>query len=171
MPSVTLGQTLTGCFNRDPYFFAARCCPAPTTLADGSKLICKAGGVAWFVAPNSTQIQAQWANGQYNSTQVGTINVQFGDKCCTNEWGTLSSLLAANVCCYVANQWFVPSFCDLVNPGLTCASNWSFFSANYWSSTEFNAGCAYRVNFLNGTTAVNIKSYAPRVRAFRCVTY
>ena len=54
-------------------------CPAGTTLLDGSRIICKAGGTAWIVAPASTQVGSTWAGGQYNSTAVG-------DKCCICEW-------------------------------------------------------------------------------------
>jgi hypothetical protein len=76
-----IGNTRKGALVRDPYFFASVCCPVGTTLTDGSKLICKAGGTAWFVAPTSTQLSSQWANGQYNSTNDG-------NKCCISEWGT-----------------------------------------------------------------------------------
>ena len=30
--------------------------PVGTTLPDGSRIICKAGGTAWIVAPNTTQV-------------------------------------------------------------------------------------------------------------------
>ena len=110
MAGIAFGNTIIGKLNKDPYFFAARCSAVGATLIDGSRLICKAGGVAWFVAPASTQIGAQWANGQYNSTSVGT-------KCCISEWGTLGACLSANVCLYDATQWFVPTIAQLQNPG------------------------------------------------------
>ena len=161
------GQTLTGRFNRDPYYFAARCSAVGATLVDGSRLICKAGGVAWFVAPDSTQISLAWANGQYNSTSVGP-------KCCISEWGILGTCLSARVCCYVATQWFVPSTSQLSNPGFNCRGNWPA-PANIWSSNEFGSaptGCADNV-CLNITFRVYFagKGNGNNVRAFRCVTY
>ena len=164
MPSVAFGQTKTGKLNRDPYFFAAVCSAVGATLVDGSFLICKAGGVAWFVAPASTQITSQWANGQYNSTAVG-------NKCCVSEWGTLGSLLSANVCCYAATEWFVPSQAQLQNPGYICSTNWGSPGQGFWSSTESSATNAVDVDF-NGNNATSPpKSGSACVRAFKCVTY
>jgi hypothetical protein len=165
MPGIAFGQTLSNFNVRDSYLFFSRCCPAGSTLNDGSRLICKAGGVAWFVAPPSTAINVQWANGQYNSTAVG-------DKCCTSEWGTLSSLLSANVSGYFATQWFVPSVAQLQNPGYTCRTNWSP-SGSYWTSSERDAGSANWVDM--GCNAVSLfycqKFCTKQVRAIRCVTY
>ena len=167
MAGVAFGQTITGKINKDPYYFAAVCSAVGTTLVDGSKLICKAGGVAWFVAPNSTEISGTWANGQYNSTAVG-------DKCCVSEWGDLSSLLSANVCGYVATQWFVPSSGLLGNPLIQCRGFWSYSTSFYFSSTETNATCAVCAFITAGSPSsfpCGNKSGSLYVRALRCVTY
>ena len=170
MAGIAFGQTLTGCFNKDPYYCAARCSAVGATLPDGGRLICKAGGLAWFVAPNSSQILAQWANGQYNSTSVGA-------KCCTSEWGTLNSLLSANVCAYVATEWFIPCVELLQNPGFICRTNWDPTpgAVYYWSSSEASATNACTVYFgpFNSGVAFNRAKCisGDRTRAFRCVTY
>ena len=163
MPSVAFGQTKTGKLNRDPYFFAAVCSAVGATLVDGSFLICKAGGVAWFVAPASTQITSQWANGQYNSTAVG-------NKCCVSEWTGLSAaLLNAG---FAPTQWFVPSPAQIQNPGGTCCANWGADNAPYWSSGEVGAtdGCIFYFNY-GQAICFNTKLAAVPVRAMRCVTY
>jgi hypothetical protein len=171
MAGIAFGNTITGRNNKDIYYAAALCSAVGATLADGSRLICKAGGVAWFVAPTSTQISSQWANGQYNSTFVG-------NKCCISEWGTLGSCLSANVRNYVETEWFVPSLPQLQNPGYVCRTNWGFTATCYWSSTGFPCGAyqfasrAYPVSFINGNQYNNQgKSATFAVRAFRCVTY
>jgi hypothetical protein len=76
-------------------------CPVGTATRDGARLICKAGGIGWFVAPSSTQVSSLWAGGQYNSTEVG-------NKCCISEWvAACNALIAGGVEC--VNCWFVPS--------------------------------------------------------------
>jgi len=162
MAGVAFGQTRTGRINKDPYYFAAVCSAVGTTLIDGSKLICKAGGTAWFVAPDSTEFSGQWANGQYNSTAVG-------DKCGVSEWGALNGLLSCNVCNYIASEWFIPTVAQLQNPGYTCRSNYSYLSAEYWSSVEVNSTLASRVGCNNPNP--NNKTCAFIVRAYKCVTY
>jgi hypothetical protein len=153
-----------------PYFSrVAKFCPVSSTaLVDGSFLICKAGGLAWFVAPASTQISSQWANGQYNSTSF-----LVGTKCCVSEWGTLGSCLSA--CNYTPTEWFVPTQAQLQNPGNVCRVNWGFSTGSLWSSTE-GTSCvgAYTVCFCNNGNTYNLlrnKACVCGVRAFRCVTY
>jgi hypothetical protein len=44
-------------YNSDRYYACfAKCNDVGSTTFDGSRLICKAGGVGWFVAPSSTQV-------------------------------------------------------------------------------------------------------------------
>jgi hypothetical protein len=137
-------------------------CPTGTTLLDGSRIICKAGGTAWIVAPSCTQVSSSWAGGQYNTTAVG-------DKCCICEWSTLETRLIN--CGFNPCDWFVPSYTQLQNPGYVCRTNWDSFAASYWSSTEFNATAAYFVSYSNGTASGGSKTGERCVRAFRCVTY
>ncbi len=138
-------------------------CPAGTALLDGSRIICKAGGTAWIVAPSCTQVSDRWAGGQYNTTLVG-------DKCCISEWSGLETQLIN--CGFNPCDWFVPSFTQLQNPGYVCRTNWDSFSATcYWSSTEINATIACFVFYTNGNAINSTKANAFCVRAFRCVTY
>jgi hypothetical protein len=154
----------TNIANELHYACLAKVCPVGTTTRDGARLICKAGGVGWFVAPSSTQVIGQWAGGQYNSTAVG-------NKCCISEWvAACNALIAGGVEC--VNCWFVPSRNQLSNPGYVCRTNWDSFDAdNYWSSTEFNATHACRQFFSSGNIDASSKALSFRVRAFRCVTY
>ena len=138
-------------------------CPVGTTLPDGSRIICKAGGTAWIVAPNCTQVGSQWAGGQYNSTQVG-------DKCCICEWPALQSRLIS--CGFNPADWFVPSSAQLNNPGYVCRTQWDTFASTvYWSSTEVSSTFACSQNFFNGGIFGGSKTNVYCVRAFRCVTY
>jgi hypothetical protein len=139
-------------------------CPVGTTLIDGSRIICKAGGTAWIVAPNCTQVNGvAWAGGQYNSTLVG-------DKCCICEWSALNTLLLN--CGFNPCDWFVPNITQLNNPGYLCRTQWdTFASLNYWSSTEVSSTNACSLYFCNGSLGSGTKSLSTCVRAFRCVTY
>ena len=138
-------------------------CPAGTFLPDGSSIICKSGGTAWIVAPETTQVGSAWAGGQYNSTSVGA-------KCCICEWSGLETQLIN--CGFNPSDWFVPCYQLLQNPGYVCRTNWDFFSAiGYWSSTEINAPQAWCVGYNNGNAGNAGKACACCVRAFRCVTY
>jgi hypothetical protein len=117
------------------YCTIAECCPVGTATRDGAVLICKEGGIGWFVAPSSTQVTGQWAGGQYNSIAVG-------DKCCISEWSTLETALTNAG--FTPTDWFVPSISQLDNPGYVCRTNWDSFDADrYWSSTEVGANNAY----------------------------
>jgi hypothetical protein len=146
------------------YACLAKVCPVATTTRDGARLVCKSGGIGWFVAPSSTQVSGQWAGGQYNSTQVG-------NKCCISEWtAARNALIAGGIEC--VDCWFVPSSAQLNNPGYVCRTNWDSFGAgNYWSSTESNATTACMQCFYGGNINTLSKTLSFRVRAFRCVTY
>jgi len=137
-------------------------CPVGTVLPDCSALICRAGGVAWIVAPQSTEVSSAWAGGQYNTTLVG-------DKCCVSEWSSLCSALVSAG--FNPGDWFVPSRSQLENPGYVCRTNWdSFPTSDSWSSTEFTATCACLFRYA-GSAGANSKTGICYVRAFRCVTY
>ncbi len=138
-------------------------CPVGTTLLDGSRIISKAGGTAYIVAPSCTQISSAWAGGQYNSTLVG-------DKCCICEWPALNTLLIQ--CGFNPCDWCVPSGNDLQTFGYVCRSNWDTFSSTiYWSSTEASSTSSSFVSFANGVQTTCIKTNMSCVRAFRRVTY
>ena len=154
-------------YNSDKYYACfAKGNTVGSTTYDGSRLICKSGGIGWFVAPSSTQVLSSWAGGQYNSTAVG-------DKCCISEWSTLETALTNAG--FTPTDWFVPSGGaggQLNNPGYVCRTNWDSFDAcTYWSSTEFNATNACYQYFVNGAIGIFTKTVSGRVRAFRCVTY
>jgi len=142
-------------------------CPVGTTLLDGSRIICKAGGTAWIVAPYCTEaiLNTRWAGGQYNTTLVG-------DKCCICEWSELETQLIN--CGFNPCDWFVPSYTQLQNPGYVCKANWDPApTQTYWSSTEINSTWAAAVFIqTNGALFPCSKGLGNfRVRAFRCVTY
>ena len=139
-------------------------CPAGTTLLDGSRIICKAGGTAWIVAPCSTQVSATWN---------GTTTLLVGDKCCICDWATLNTQLLN--CGFNPCDWFVPSCAQLQNPGYACRTQWdpgaSGLNVYYWSSTESSATSAYNMPFSTGSANTRLKVESRCVRAMRCVTY
>ena len=117
---------------------------------EGGFLICKASPLRWVVSPRSAEVARDWFNRNDANTRAQAVSG------CTG--------------------WFVPTCTQLQNPGYLCRSFWGpspcYSSANYWSSTEFNAPRAFCVNFFNGTAVHGYpKSYSFYVRAFRCVTY
>jgi hypothetical protein len=136
-------------------------CPVGTSLPDGSKIICKAGGTAWIVAPVLTQVCQTWNN---------TTTTLVGNKCCVCDWPTLCTRMIS--CGFNPGDWFVPSCAQLQNPGYVCRTQWDTFSTtNYWSSTEFDATRAQILVSGNGAFCCDVKSLTLCVRAFRCVTY
>ena len=146
-------------------------CPVATTLPDGSRIICKAGGKAWIVAPSCTQVSEPWGN----VTACGNIdNSPFGvsvhsDITSTNFPVLYSQLIS---CGFNPIDWFVPCCQLLQNPGYVCRNNWdSFTAASYWSSTEINSTRACCAGYNNGSGGNSNKSRPCYVRAFRCVTY
>jgi hypothetical protein len=159
MAGITVGQTLIGRNNRDPYSITARNCPLGTTIC-GARLYCKSLRIGWFVAPAATQVGATW-----NST----TNTLVGDKPCVSDWPSVSTALTnAGL---TPSEWFVPSISQLQS-GFACRTYWdSFTQASYWSSTEVTDCCAWRVFFYFGGTICNLKTNAYQVRAIRCVTY
>ena len=167
MAGIAFGQTLTGCLNRivisSDYVGAARYFSVGTTLGDGSTLICKAGGVGWFVAPASTEIAREWS-GPYGSG--------VGNRPCISDWSPLGTCLSNAIGSnYVATQWFVPSSSQLLNPGYCCRSKWAYSNGAYWSATESDGFFANALDFSTGTQFTCYKFSGFGVRAFRCVTY
>jgi len=135
-------------------------CPVGTSLPDGSKIICKAGGTAWIVAPNCTQVGQTWNN---------STTTCVGNKCCVCDWPTLCTRMIS--CGFTPGDWFVPSYAQLQNPGFVCRTQWDTFTATaYWSSTESNATSAFCLLF-DGGFAFTQKEGVRQVRAMRCVTY
>ena len=156
-------------YNSDRYYACfAKSNVVGSETYDGSRLICKSGGIGWFVAPSSTQVSGQWAGGQYNSTAVGA-------KCCISEWSALQTALENRPRPIDSTKWFIPSGGSggqLNNPGYVCRTHWdSFDAAFYWSSTEHNATSACGQLFTTGNIGPSAKTFSSRVRAFRCVTY
>ena len=136
-------------------------CPVGTILPDGSKIICKAGGTAWIVAPDTTQVGQTWNN---------STTTLVGNKCCVCDWPTLCTQMIS--CGFTPGDWFVPCSAQLQNPGFVCRTQWDTFSATfYWSSTEFCATAVCSVRFDNGFVCCSTKANTCCVRAFRCVTY
>jgi hypothetical protein len=136
-------------------------CPVGTSLPDGSKIICKAGGTAWIVAPSNTEVSQSWNN------STGTL---VGNKLCVCDWPTLNTCLINRG--FNPSDWFVPCYQLLQNPGYVCRTQWDAFSAAlYWSSTESSATTACIVGFNLGNAGSFGKTCANCVRAFRCVTY
>ena len=114
---------------------------------DGGNTICRTGGgVAWIVAPASSEVSRTW-NGRNDAVTTATN-------------------------CTSATGWFVPATGQLQNPGYCCRTHWdSYSSTYYWSSTCNAISFAGNVLFTNGTAYSWDKAAAFCVRAFRCVTY
>jgi len=146
-------------------------CPEATTLPDGSRIICKAGGKAWIVAPETTQVGEVWGN----YTACGNIdNGLAGESVRSDITSENFPVLYTKLisCGFNPTDWFVPCYQLLQNPGYVCRTNWDSFTATcYWSSTEINAACACDVCYTSGTTGFVNKACVCIVRAFRCVTY
>ena len=148
-----------------------RSCPVGTTLPDGSRVICKAGGTAWIVAPACTQVGSNWGNTTCcGSIDTPPVGISTHPQITTTNFPVLFNQLVS--CGFNPSDWFVPCRELLQNPGYACRTQWDSFSLlYYWSSTESIASGACLVSFNIGITYSSGKSNAFCVRAFRCVTY
>jgi hypothetical protein len=146
--AIVVGQTTWQFpFNPNaPEQFLIGSCTLGSTAPCGGSLICKNGGVAWIVAPNTSEVSRTWA---LRNDAVTTATA-----------------------CTSTDTWFIPTVSQLQNPGYSCRTFWdSFSSTRYWSSTEGNATNACYVLFNIGNANYGNKAYTRCVRAFRCVTY
>jgi len=118
-----------------------------------STIICKNGGIAWLVAPISTEVSRTWY-------------------CRDDAVTTAGSITGLTTSAFSSTGWFVPCIGQL-QTGYSCRSFWDSYtsSTTYWSSTEFGSGDACGVNFNTGIAGGDGKTYTRCVRAFRCVTY
>ena len=138
---------LEGPENRLRYFGQRCALGACIPQLGGSRIICKNGGIAWLVAPISTEVSRTWY--------------------CRDDAVTRAIAVTS-----LTTGWFVPCIGQLQNPGYICRSYWdSYSSTNYWSSTESNPTYACGVFFNVGAAYSSGKAGSYCVRAFRCVTY
>jgi len=150
-------------------------CPEGTILPDGSALICKAGGKAWIVAPETTQVGEPWGNytacGNIDNSPAG---VSVHPEITSTNFPVLYNQLIS--CGFNPSDWFVPCVEILQNPGYVCRTNWDSFSSTcyYHSSTERSDTFVCIVNYSNGSACsggTKASGSITKVRAFRCVTY
>jgi len=153
--SGTWREISTGCINQSGTWREFGMAPniAAAALGDnieGGYLICKSSGVAWIVAPSSTEVSRTWTSR--------------GDAITTAQ---------ANEAC---GDWFVPDCGQLFNPGSVCRTYWdSYVAITYWSNTNragsAPAGNAWTVSIPYEFKWYSIHTFSTCVRAFRCVTY
>ena len=168
---VAVGYNYTKCTASDVYRRFASCCPAGTGLFDGSSIICKAGGTAWFVAPRSTEIY------------------------CPNNPNPEADSLACVTLVTGISDWFLPDSTLLNNPGYVCRNNWVTCTPGVGISTNYTTCitgqvCSYysttgayifkgpnnrlMQNFGDGGVScydLNDATNKMALRRFRCVTY
>ena len=129
-------------------YFGQRC-PLGACIPQlgNSTIICKNGGIAWLVAPMSTEVSRNW-------------------------YCSVDAVTKAIAVTSVTTGWFVPTIGQLPNPGYLCRSFWDSCSSPtyYWSSTEFASNYGLFVNF-DHSFALPGKTCTYCVRAFRCITY
>ena len=138
---------LEGPENRLKYF--GQRCALGTLIPQlgGSRIICKNGGIAWLVAPISTEVSRTWY--------------------CRND--VLTRAIAVTS---VTTGWFLPTSGQLSNPGYVCRTNWDYSISCYWTSTQFHPPCN-RVQSFNPSHGryIGLKTHTMCIRAFRCITY
>jgi hypothetical protein len=114
-------------------------------LQDGCIVLKKENGLALLVAPESTDVYAEWSK----------------------EFPEVFKKLEEEG--FNPSQFFIPTKEQLNLAWETIPQH--FASTIYWSSTEVNATIACRQRFSNGNVLITSKIFALCVRAFRCVTY
>jgi hypothetical protein len=186
-----LNHTITGLESNTIYFVRAYAMNG-SGIAYGNEIAFKtkrdigdpgpAGGVVFYVdgmgggievAPASTDTAAMW--GCIGGFVTGTsIAVGFGQP---NTTAILNFCTQSNVAAAICNNlvfngyddWFLPSldelflvYTNVVVPGLD-----TFQPIRYWSSSEFSASEAWRVNLGVGVQVNGLKNETWRVRAVR----
>jgi len=111
----------------------------------GGRLICRAGGVQWVVAPSSSQVTRTWSQRNDSNTRAQQVSG------CTG--------------------WFVPSLGQLQNPGYTCRTYWDNCSGSYWSCDPINICAFFLSEYPGGQHRYTLQTALLNVRSFRCVTY
>ena len=171
MAGLAFGNTLQGKINKDPFYRTALLCPLGTPAirgdgADVGSLLCKAGGLAWFVAPKSSEIL------------------------CTRPQGGEQAALDCVVKVTGITDWFVPNTDFLNNPGYVCKQNWNTCIKGVGITTNYVTCCYYGsttiVAISKGPTNYQIQELGAGViscydvndatnnvlyRTIRCITY
>jgi hypothetical protein len=152
-------------------------CPEAITLPDGSRVICKAGGKAWIIAPCTTQVSEPWGN----VTACGCIDnlpagISVHSDITSENFPCLYNQLIS--CGFNPYDWFVPCLQLLQNPGYLCRTKWDTFGGGagggcYWSSTECTDTAAFRLCYYGSDARYcpADKATIQNVRAMRCVNY
>lgn len=135
--SVILGQTLWQYIISDTR--------PPGTEMLGGFLLCKNGGVAWIVAPSSTE--------------------------CLSTAGAFTAVRNCAASVSGCTDWFIPTRSQLSNPGYECRIGWdSYVCSLYWASDAIHPGFGW-VNMNTGGLGSCYSTNSFYIRAFRCVTY
>jgi len=119
-----------------------------SVVINSGNLICKAGGVAWIVAPSSSEVGRAWTS--------------------RNDAVTMASA------CTTATTWFVPTCAQLVNPGFCCRVYWDSYALTfYWSSTQQGNYGSQAICFGCPSPCLSCQNNptVSCIRAFRCVTF
>ena len=129
---VTLGSNYDIGSALGVYRRTAIVCPVGTTLFDGSSLICKSGGLAWFVSPKSTEIIC-------SAACFATVN-------------TLTCNLTISVT--GIDDWFIPTDINVLNnPGYVCRDKWLTCTRGVGISTNY-AGLSTQYHISSAVVAI-----------------
>lgn len=112
----------------------------------GFFICCGPSTCKWFVAPSCTQV--------------------------SRDWHSRNDLITVTNSCMGSCGWFLPTICQLSDPGYCCRSYWdSFTCSSYYSNTENTNFDAFFLDMSNGGIGHRTTKNVIRCqRAFRCVT-
>jgi hypothetical protein len=116
-------------------------------LEDGSIVVKKENGLALLAAPASVEVNCQWSK----------------------DFPDVFTKLKDNG--FNPSHWFIPTKKQLNLAYQNPEVRKHFASADYWSSTEFNATIACGQGFNNGDVFTGAKAITLYVRPFRCVVF
>ena len=109
------------------------------------------------VTPSDQSTSVEW--GCYGTTISGADSNTDGAQNTTDILaGCATRPIAASVCStYGDGSWYLPARTQLETlysnrVGINGAADSNFILTYYWSSTEYDSTCTYRVYFINGAT-------------------
>ena len=125
-----------------------------------------------IAAPSDQSGGVQWYNGSFNSTGatakvLGTGNSNTNSIVSAQGSGSYAARLCSDLVINEYSDWHLPSRDELIKLYRNRIAIGGFSNGIYWSSSEYDSGKAWYLNFLDGHYYVTSKLNPYHIRAVR----